>query len=102
MQILENSLVGLRSARISLVSPESDTVITLFPMVHVGELDFYRSVYEDACDHDIVLIEGINSPITARVTRSYRWMLGSKRLKLSLPPRFPSAPTAGVQVVHAD
>ena len=71
-------------------------------MVHVGEPDFYRRVYEDACGHDVVLIEGINSPITTRVTRSYRWMLASKRLNLSLQPRFPQASATGLQVVHAD
>ena len=70
MQILDDSLFGLRSVRINLVSPESDTVITLFPMVHVGEPDFYRNVYKDACDHDIVLIEGINSPIIPSAERS--------------------------------
>jgi len=102
MQILEHSIFGLRSARINLVSPQSDTVITLFPMVHVGEPDFYRRVYEDACGHDVVLIEGVKSPITTRVTSSYRWMLGSKRLNLSLQPRFPRTPAAGLRIVHAD
>ena len=71
-------------------------------MVHVGEPDFYRRVYEEACAHDVVLIEGVRSPITTRVTRSYRWMLGSKRLNLSLQPPFPLAPSTGVRVVHAD
>ena len=102
MQILEDSAFGLRTARISLVSPLSDTAITLFPMVHVGEPDFYRQVYEDARSHDVVLIEGVNSPITTRVTRSYRWMLGSKRLNLSLQPKFPQTHSEGLRVVHAD
>jgi hypothetical protein len=102
MQILEDTAFGLRSARISLVSPVFDTTITLFPMVHVGEPDFYSRVYEDACDHDVVLIEGINSPITTRITRSYRWMLQSKRLNLSLQPRFPQSSARGLRVVHAD
>jgi hypothetical protein len=102
MQILEDTVFGLRSARISLVSPLSDTSITLFPMVHVGEPDFYRKVYEDARDHDVVLIEGVDSPITTRVTRSYRWMLGSKRLNLRLQPKFPQPSSEGLRVVHAD
>ncbi len=102
MQILEYSSMGLRSARINLVSRHSEIVITLFPMVHVGEADFYRRVYDDAFSHDVVLVEGIRSPITTRVTRVYRWMVGSKRLRLSLQPPVPAADTVNARIIHAD
>lgn len=100
VQILESALIGLRSARILLASPDSPVSITLFPMVHVGEAAFYDAVYEEAAKHDVILIEGVNSPIAKRITRSYRWLVGD-RLGLVLQPRFPTAVASG-EVVLAD
>jgi hypothetical protein len=99
MQIVESTIFGLRAARISLRSRASPLQITLFPMVHVGEPEFYAKVYEDASAHDAVLIEGVRSPITKRVTRSYRWFVGSRRIDLALQPRFPTGTTT---VILAD
>lgn len=103
MQILEYSEWGVRSARINLTSPGSAISVTLFPMVHVGEAEFYREVYDDAFVHDVALVEGVRSPITKRVTRSYRWFIGSKRLPgLILQPRSPEAGTVPARIIHAD
>lgn len=99
MQILESSLLGLRSARIVLVKPGTPVRITLFPMVHVGEAAFYEAVYADALTHDVILLEGVDSPIVRHVTRSYRWIRHSQRMNLCVQPRFPAR--AG-QAVHAD
>src|SRR5665213_2679733 len=102
MQILEYSPFGLRSVRINLTSPQSGVVVTLFPMVHTGEADFYRKVYEDAFAHDVVLVEGVRSPIVRHITRSYRWFIGSKRLGLSLQPPNPKPDTVHAKIIHAD
>jgi len=51
-------------------------------MIHVGEPSFFKAVYEDACDHDVILIEGVHSPIVRRITRTYRWIGEEKRLNL--------------------
>jgi hypothetical protein len=72
MQFVESSIWGVRSARLSFQSRSSAVTVTLFPMVHIGEAGFYEAVYADALGHDIVLLEGVRSPITTRVTRSYR------------------------------
>ena len=101
MQILESSSLGLRSDRLSLGSPSSPVRVTLFPMVHVGEPAFYRRVYEDALSHDVVLFEGVKSPITRRVTRSYRWIEGSRKLALVVQPKLPLV-SEGARIIHAD
>lgn len=100
MQLLESSDLGLRSARLTFRSPTSNVVVTLFPMVHLGEAAFYHAVYRDACTHDAVLVEGVRSPVTARVTRSYRWIEGAKPIDLIVQPRLPAQSQA--TVIHAD
>jgi hypothetical protein len=102
MQILESSALGLRSARLVFKGVQSGKIVTLFPMVHIGLPGFYRQVHEDALEHDAVLIEGLRSPITERVTRSYRWVINPKRLPLVVQPRLTKEETARTRVVHAD
>jgi hypothetical protein len=102
MQILESSVMGLRTARLSLRNPKFNIRITLFPMVHVGEPDFFQKVYADAFSHDVVLVEGVRSPITRRITRSYRWIKGSKRMNLVLQSAYSSPPNSTARIVHAD
>lgn len=71
-------------------------------MLHVGEAEFYDVTYRDALDHDVVFLEGVRSPITTRVTRSYRWLVGSKAMAgLVVQPRFPRD-GASARIVHAD
>ena len=100
MQIIESSVIGVRSARLEFWHPDIRATVTLFPMIHIAEPSFYARVYEDAFAQDVALVEGVDSPIARRITRAYRWMLGSKTLQLSLQPNPPSAPQA--RIVHAD
>ncbi len=102
MQLVESSAMGLRSARFTLVSPRSGVVVTLFPMIHVGEPAFYEAVYADAFSQDVVLVEGVNSPITRRVTRSYRWIEHSRKIDLIVQPRYPRQSDCSARIVHAD
>jgi hypothetical protein len=102
MQFIESSMLGVRAARLSFTSRHTETRVTLFPMVHVGEPDFYRATYDDALGHDVVLLEGVRSPVTARITRSYRWLVGSRGMAgLVVQPRMPADAGAG-RLVHAD
>lgn len=71
-------------------------------MIHIGTPEFYRQVHEDALKHDAVLIEGVRSPIVQRITRSYRWIIDSKRFGLVVQPKFPAVEGGGLRVVHAD
>jgi hypothetical protein len=75
--------------------------VTLYPMVHVGEESFYRTSHEEAFAHDVVLAEGVRSPVSRHLTRSYRWIdLG--RLGLVLQPRTPCEETVPARIVTAD
>lgn len=101
MQILETSSLGLRSARLTFRKASSATSVTLFPMVHVGESEFFREAYQDAFSHDVVLVEGVRSSIVRNLTRSYRW-IDFERLGLVLQPKTPASVTVTERIVAAD
>ncbi len=71
-------------------------------MIHLGERAFYDAVYKDACAHDAVLVEGVRSPVTTRITRSYRWIEKSKKIGLTLQPRHPQQSDCSARIIHAD
>src|SRR5258708_2916403 len=102
MQILESSVWALRTARLSLKSPSSVIRITLFPMVHVGESDFFKGVYADAFSHDLVLVEGVRSPVVRRIVRSYSWIGASKTMNLMVQPPYPPQTDCPARIIHAD
>lgn len=101
MQILEHSIFGLRSARLSFSDESGRLSVTLFPMVHVGEAQFYRDVYEDAFQHDMALVEGVLSPAVKRLTRSYRW-LDTEALGWIIQPKYPPSEDVRAEICNAD
>ena len=102
MQFTEVSEMGVRAARLTFVDPKASARVTLFPMVHIGEPSFYKEVYRDALKHDVLLFEGVRSPIVARITRSYRWLVGSRAMTgLVVQPRFDGTNSSAL-IIHAD
>jgi hypothetical protein len=101
MQIVERSMMGVRAARQVMQSPDKEVSVTLFPMIHIGQESFYRQVYGDTCEHDVVLVEGVRSPITRLITSSYRW-IDKNKLGLVVQPRHPEAIDGKPRIVHAD
>lgn len=85
MQFLEASVLALRSARHRWTGPSGGTV-TLYPMAHVAEAEFYRQVHAGVSAADFVLHEGVDSPVARRLTASYRW-IDTRRLGLVVQPR---------------
>jgi hypothetical protein len=101
MQIVERSVMGVRAARHSMQSSGKDVSVTLFPMIHIGQASFYRDVHADALQHDVVLTEGVRSPITRLITSSYRW-INKNKLGLVVQPRITHASDGKARIVHAD
>ena len=50
MQYIESSIIGIRSAVLTLKHRTTPLRFVLFPMVHMAEPDFYRSVAAQAAD----------------------------------------------------
>lgn len=101
MQILESSVLGLRTARMVFRSRNSPISITLYPMVHVGEERFYNETYDEAFNHDIALVEGVRSSAVRQLTRAYRW-LNLQKLDLIVQPATPSRDSVTARIVRAD
>ncbi len=102
MQIVEGTVWAVRTARFNLVSPCNEIEITLFPMVHIGEAEFFETVYADAFSHDIALVEGVNSPVVKRITRSYRWINASRTFSLVVQPAYPEQADCHAKIVRTD
>ena len=70
-------------------------------MVHVGERSFYEKAYDEAFCHDVTLVEGVRSPVSQHLTRSYRW-LNFEKLGLTLQPKPPAKEAVSSRIVRAD
>jgi hypothetical protein len=101
MQILESSMLGLRTARMIFRSRNSPVSVTLYPMVHVGDERFYKETYDEAFAHDVVLVEGIRSPVGRNLTRSYRW-IDFEKLGLVRQPKSPLQESVAARIIKAD
>jgi len=96
MQILENSVLGLRSARLLFEAPNRNLSLTLYPMVHVAEPEFFAQVFDQAYAADVILTEGIDTPVVRRLTRAYRVMTTKQSglvLQSSSDPKAPPEKT---------
>jgi hypothetical protein len=70
MQFLESSIVGLRSAVITLTCRATSLQFILFPMVHVAEQQFYDDVAARARLCRLLVAEGI----PAKDVPAQNWM----------------------------
>ena len=61
MQFIESSIVGLRSAVTTFTHPVTPLRFILFPMVHVGEQQFYDEVAARARLCQVIVAEGTPS-----------------------------------------
>jgi hypothetical protein len=73
MQIIEQSVVGVRSAVLRLTRRDTPLRFEIYPMVHVGEPAFYAAVTRRLRRCDLVVAEGVGtSPSASLLTESYR------------------------------
>jgi hypothetical protein len=59
MQIIENSIIGTRSAVLRLRRRGSQLEFVVFPMLHVGMPSFYEEVARRLRDCDLLVVEGV-------------------------------------------
>jgi hypothetical protein len=59
MQIIEVSMIGVRSSVLSLTRRESPLRFTFYPMIHIGEAAFYAAVARRLRRCDLVVAEGV-------------------------------------------
>ncbi|HEU0238858.1 MAG TPA: hypothetical protein VFR11_06200 [Micromonosporaceae bacterium] len=83
MQILEASVLGLRSAALRLRHRHTPLQFLVIPMLHMANAGFYREVTRLLRDADVVVVEGVRgrSAIGTALTATYR-VLRLRRIEL--------------------
>jgi hypothetical protein len=73
MQIIEQSVAGVRSAVLRLTRRDTPLRFEIYPMVHIGEPAFYAAVARRLRRCDLVVAEGVGrTPAGSLLTMSYR------------------------------
>ncbi len=65
MQIIEVSVIGVRSSVLRLTRPDIPLRFEVFPMVHIGEPAFYAEVTRRLRRCDLIVAEGVGGVATA-------------------------------------
>ena len=88
MQILESSVLGLRSAVHTFTNQQTSQTVRLIPMVHIGSEQFYSDVAAELTASDHILVEGIQktskSPAKMRGRSTLRALFGVAAWRLGL------------------
>ncbi|MFF0657913.1 hypothetical protein [Micromonospora tulbaghiae] len=102
MQIIEHSVVGIRSAVLRLRRPGSQLQFLVFPMLHVASPRFYAAVTKRLRECDVLVVEGVGgrSALVSALTLTYRAMPANRRSRLVTDP-IPYA-SLGVEVIKPD
>jgi len=82
MQIIEVSVVGVRSAVITLKQRDTPMQFVLFPMIHLGTPGFYQAVMSRLGSCQLLVSEGIRGKSTtgSLLTLSYRLLRRNRKL----------------------
>jgi hypothetical protein len=102
VQLIEVSVVGVRSAAITLRRRDTPLRFVLFPMLHLGTEVFYQQVTERIGRCDLVVAEGISgrSLVISALTLAFR--LPGRRRRLGLVKQHIDLACAGVPVIRPD
>jgi hypothetical protein len=102
MQIIEESVIGVRSAVITFRRPATPMQFVLFPMVHFGTQGFYKAVTDRLRGCQLVVAEGGRggSETTTLLGMSCR-LLGHSR-RLGLVKQDVPVDTLGIPVIRPD
>jgi hypothetical protein len=105
VQLIEVSMTGVRSAAITLQTPDAPLRFLLLPMLHLGTAGFYRDVTSQLARCQVIVTEGVggDSILTRALTLAYRTPGRSKRLGLVVQDLdYRSLASAGAQIVRPD
>ncbi|MFG1797240.1 hypothetical protein [Nocardia sp. NPDC049149] len=99
MQITEFSVIGLRSAVIDLRVRGKPLTFRLFPMVHIGQPQFYRDVADRLRQCDLIVSEGIDAPNSTGLAIILAMRMTFQRSARTLVPQDIDHSALGVPVV---
>ena len=82
MQFIEANSFSVRSAVYRLKKNGSGLEFLIFPMIHVGSIEFYREISQRLSGCDLILAEGVKSKRVYLLTLSYQIAKYIRRMDL--------------------
>ena len=82
MQFIEKNSFNVRSAIYRLKKDGSHLEYLIFPMIHIGSLEFYQEISRRLTSCDLILAEGLKSRKARLLTLSYRIVKHIRRMDL--------------------
>jgi hypothetical protein len=82
MQFIEKNSFNIRAAVYRLKNSRDNLEFLLFPMIHIGDQNYYEEVQKRLMDCQYIIYEGVKSFRGALLTWSYRFTSKRKRLGL--------------------
>ena len=101
MQIIERNMFGVRTAIYEFAHPDHLLEFVVFPMIHIGEPEFYEEITSRLKECDLILFEGVQSSTVSFLTMGYRFASRRKRLGLVTQAAIPMQEMAS-KLAHAD
>lgn len=102
MQFLESSALGLRAGVYELKSPKNDLEFTIFPMIHIGDPEYYSNIKSYLMDCDNIIYEGVNSRKVWLMTQSYKIITRKKSLNLVTQKEALNLKELPINLIHGD
>src|SRR2546423_13519279 len=108
MQIIEQSIAGVRSAVLRLTRRDTPLRFEIYPMVHIGEPAFYAAVADRLRRCDLIVAEGVGGPATAETsgrpgsTAGALAALAALTASYQLPAWFQCSGLVGQNIPYAD
>ena len=82
MQFIEANSFSVRSAVYRLKKNGSALEFLIFPMIHIGSIEFYREISQRLSSCDLILAEGVKSKRVYLLTLSYQIAKYIRRMDL--------------------
>lgn len=102
MQFIESNSFNLRAAVYQLTHPNNKLQFHVFPMVHVGEAEYYSEIQKRLSHCEYILYEGVRSFYADLITLSYRKLAEKRGLGLMTQKEGLRLNELNAQLIHAD
>ena len=102
MQFIKSTSSGIISAYQKLSGGPNAPIIHLFPMVHIGDKEFYETVLKKISKCDIILLEGVGGAASKGLEKFYNLAERNPKLGLTFQKNIIQMDALRGEVIQAD